>query len=193
MTGSTDTGMKATIASASSDENQSKFLTFCLGREEYGVEILRVREIIGLLDITPLPRTPDYVKGVINLRGRIIPVIDLRCKFALPEVDYTQATCIIVLEVGDGGGAEPLKMGVIVDTVSEVLDIPLEAVEPAPDFGCSVNTDYVKAIGKTRDRVITLLEIDRVLEIGELATLSERVAAGGPGAGPTEEDAADAA
>ncbi|MCL4222233.1 MAG: chemotaxis protein CheW [Phycisphaerales bacterium] len=157
------------------DDNENKFLTFRLGSEEYGVEILRVREIIGLIDITPLPKTPDYVKGVINLRGKIIPVIELRRKFALPPVEYTEATCVIVVEVADPNGGDRFPMGVIVDTVSEVLDIAKENIEPAPRFGCTLNTDYILGMGKVTQgdaqRVTILLDIDRVLLARELSGL----------------------
>lgn len=157
------------------DDNENKFLTFRLGNEEYGVEILRVREIIGIIDITPLPKTPDYVKGVINLRGKIIPVIELRRKFALPPVEYTEATCVIVVEVADPNGGDRFPMGVIVDTVSEVLDIAKENIEPAPRFGCALNTDYILGMGKVAEgdaqRVTILLDIDRVLLARELTGL----------------------
>ena len=110
-------------------DKENKFLTFRLGNEEYGVEILRVREIIGLIGITPLPQMPEYVKGVINLRGKIIPVIELRTKFALPSVEYTEATCVIVVEVSEDNESEHFQMGVIVDSVSEVLDISRNDIE----------------------------------------------------------------
>jgi purine-binding chemotaxis protein CheW len=155
------------IADAQVSDNDNKFLTFCLGTEEYGVEILRVREIIGLIDITPLPRTPDFVKGVINLRGKIIPVIELRTKFGLDPVEYTDATCVIVVEVADSENGEQFQMGVIVDTVSEVLDINQEQIESAPRFGCAVSADYIMGMGKVETgagaQVIVLLDIDRVL------------------------------
>jgi purine-binding chemotaxis protein CheW len=149
------------------DTNEDKFLTFRLGREEYGVEILRVREIIGLIDITPLPRTPDYVKGVINLRGKIIPVIELRTKFGLPPVAYTEATCVIVMDVEDLESAEQLQMGVIVDTVSEVMDIREDLIEPAPRFGSAASAESIMGMGKVETgdttKVVILLNIDRVL------------------------------
>ena len=152
------------------EDNDNKFLTFRLGEEEYGVEILRVREIIGLIDVTPLPRTPDYVKGVINLRGKIIPVIDLRTKFGLPAVDYTEATCVIGVEVTTSDD-EQFQMGVIVDTVSEVLDIAPSQIEPAPRFGCSLSSEYIMGMGKVEHAgstaVTILLDIDRVMTDSE--------------------------
>ncbi len=136
---------------------EGKYLTFALGHEEYGLEILQVREIIKLMDITAVPKVPDYVKGVINLRGKIIPVIDLRLKFGMPKVDYTSETCTIVLNVCSS------LMGVIVDHVSEVLDITTENIEPTPQFGASIHTDYIIGIGKVGDKVKILLDIERVL------------------------------
>lgn len=136
---------------------EGKYLTFALGHEEYGLEILQVREIIGLMDITSVPRVPEYVKGVINLRGKIIPVIDLRLKFGMEKVEYTNETCIIVLNVAD------MMMGVIVDKVSEVLDITQDRIEPTPKFGTSLHTDFITGIGKVGDKVKILLNIERVL------------------------------
>ena len=134
-----------------------KYLTFYLSREEYGLEILRVREIIGIMDITSVPRTPSFVKGVINLRGKVIPVIDLRLKFGMPEADRTEETCIIVVQVGE------VEVGIIVDKVSEVLDIAGEAIDEAPQFGTDVDTDFILGMGKSADRVTILLDISKVL------------------------------
>jgi len=155
--------------------NADKFLSFHIGDEEYGVEILKVREIIGIIDITPLPKTPDYVKGVINLRGKIIPVIELRRKFCLPSVDFTEATCVIVVEVEDADSGDEFQMGVIVDTVSEVLDIPPDQIEPAPRFGQQMATDFILGMGKIRDKVVILLEINRIMTSQDLAALPDAV------------------
>lgn len=175
-----ETDVMGTVSEAltSGDANDNKFLSFCLGDEEYGVEILRVREIIGIIDITPLPQTPNYVKGVINLRGKIIPVIELRSKFGMASVEYTEATCIIVVEVSDAEGTEQFQMGVVVDTVSEVMDIDKSQIEPAPRFGCAMSTDYILGMGKTKDKVIILLDIDKVLTRDDFSALAE-VSAGG--------------
>lgn len=137
--------------------------------ESYGVKILKVREIIGVTDITPVPQTPDYVKGVINLRGKVIPIVDLRVKFSLPETDYTEETCIIVVDM-DG-----LLMGVVVDTVSEVLEIKGTEIEPPPSFGAKLNTDYIHGVGKVSGEVKILLNIDKVLSSEELSEV-ERLA-----------------
>lgn len=152
--------------------NENKFLSFKLGAEEYGVEILSVREIIGLLDITPLPQTPDYVKGVVNLRGKIIPVINLRTRFGLETVSYTDQTCIVVVEVTSAFDDESYHIGVIVDTVSEVLDITQSQIEPPPEFGNSVNADYVKGMGKLEHRVVILLDINKVLSHSEMESIN---------------------
>ena len=134
-----------------------KFLTFFLAEEEYGLEILKVREIIGMMDITPVPRTPEFICGVINLRGKVIPIIDLRLKFAMDAVERTDETCMIVVQ------AAGLQMGIVVDKVSEVLDIAGEDIEDAPSFGTEVNTDYILGIGKSQGKVKLLLDIDKVL------------------------------
>ena len=150
-----------------------KLLSFALGKEEYGLDILAVREIIGVIDITPLPRTPAYVKGVINLRGKIIPVIELRARFGLTPVPYTEETCIIVVDVPVEGAGEPESrlMGVVVDTVREVLDIPHAAIEPAPEFGCSIPMDCITGIGKVKDKVVVMLDATKVMNPGDTGVL----------------------
>ncbi len=150
------------------EANENKFLSFQLGTETYALEILNIREIIGLIDITPLPQTPEYVNGVINLRGRIIPVVALRPRFGLATVEHDEATCIIVVEVGGKDGADSCQIGIIVDTVSEVCNIPKERIEQSPKFGCSVDTEFIMGMGKLNDQVIILLDIERVLSGEEL-------------------------
>ncbi|MFW6114632.1 MAG: chemotaxis protein CheW [bacterium] len=124
-------------SSEDQQEKAGKYLTFVLAEEEYGLEILKVREIIGLMGITAVPRTPEHVKGVINLRGKVIPVIDLRLKFGMQEIEHTTETCIIVVSVNES------EIGVLVDRVSEVLDIEAGQIEEAPSFGSEVNTEFV--------------------------------------------------
>lgn len=138
-----------------------KFLTFRLSEEEYGLEILKVKEIIGVMQITRVPRTPACTRGVINLRGKVIPVISLREKFGMEHVEDTEQTCIIVVDVALKGQAS--QMGILVDSVSEVLDIQSAEIEDAPEFGSDVNTEVILGIGKVREKVIMLLDIDRVL------------------------------
>jgi purine-binding chemotaxis protein CheW len=151
-----------------------KFLTFFLAGEEYGLEILKVQEIIGMMDITPVPRSPDYIRGVINLRGKVIPIVDLRLRFGMESAERTSETCIIVVE------ANRVQTGIVVDQVSEVLNIPSDEIEDAPAFGSEVRTDYILGIGKADGRVKLLLDIDRVLANGipeELTALTEGEAA----------------
>jgi purine-binding chemotaxis protein CheW len=141
------------------------YLTFSLAEETYGVEILKVREIIGMMDITSVPRAPVHVRGVINLRGKVIPVIDLRMRFSLPTVEATDETCIIVVMVGN------VEMGVIVDKVCEVLDILNDEIEDAPSFGATVDTSFILGMGKSEGKVTILLDITRVLGEEEAAIL----------------------
>lgn len=146
-----------------------KFLTFHLGTEEYGIEILKVREIIGLIPITRVPRTPTSVLGVINLRGKVIPVVDLRLRFGMDAVVAQAQTCIIVVQ------AAGVEFGVVVDSVSEVADVEAGDVEAAPEFGSGVDTQFLLGIAKKEDTVRLLLDIDRVLSSQEISQL--RVAA----------------
>jgi purine-binding chemotaxis protein CheW len=154
-------------ASRALQDKEGKYLTFTMANEDYGLEILKVREIIGMMDITAIPQTPHYVKGVINLRGRVIPVIDLRLKFGMPPMEYGERTCIIVVEVVSDLGA--LQMGVVVDSVSEVLNINGEEIEPSPSFGSRIKTQYIMGIAKAKGSIKILLDIDRVLTSEELA------------------------
>ncbi len=142
-------------------EKEGKYLTFALAHEEYGLEILKVREIIGYMDITAVPQTPHHVKGVINLRGQVIPVIDLRAKFGMETAEVTEETCIIVVEISQGD--HTFSTGIVVDHVQEVLDIAGEDIEEAPQFGSSVNTDFILGMGKIGETVKILLDIDKVL------------------------------
>ena len=153
-----------------------KYLTFKLDAEEFGIEILKVQEIIKMMPITRVPRTPVFVRGVINLRGKVIPVVDLRLKFDMEGKVNTDKTCVIVVTVRRTTGA--VIMGIIVDEVSEVLDVAGSSIEPAPEFGSSVDTSFILGMGKVGDRVVTLMDVDRVLSGEEVAT----VAAVGAGA-----------
>lgn len=147
-------------------DKEGKYLTFTLAREDYGLEILKVREIIGMLDITAIPRTPPYVKGVINLRGRIIPVLDLRLKFDLNEAAYGERTCIIVVDVSGSQG--PVQVGLVVDAVSEVITVTGEDLEPPP-LGANIRDSYILGLAKAKGAIKILLDIDRVLGSEELA------------------------
>ena len=144
-----------------------KYLTFTLAGEEYGVPVLRVREIIKMMDITEVPQVPPHIKGVLNLRGKVIPVIDLRLKFGFAPGDVTSRTCIIVVDVALAAGR--VMMGVIVDHVSEVLNIPADEIELSPEFGDRVCTDYIKGMAKVKGTVKILLDLDRVLGTDDAA------------------------
>ena len=148
-----------------------KYLTFTLADEEYGIGILKVKEIIGMMAITSVPRTPDFVKGVINLRGKVIPVIDLRLKFGMPAIDYTDRTCIIVVEIDTDDMT--IQIGIVVDSVSEVLNIKEEEIENAPSFGTSINMDYILGMAKIDSGVKILLDIDKVLSAKEIQVLGK--------------------
>lgn len=143
-----------------------KYLTFLLAQESYGLEILKVSEIIKIMNITLVPQMPEYVKGVINLRGRVIPVIDLRLKFGLEEIPYTEETCVIVVNLGT-------QIGIIVDTVEEVLDIPQDAIEPPPHMGNGVGTEFIRGMGKIEEKVKILLDIEMVLSADELTSIGQ--------------------
>ena len=152
-------------------DKECKYLTFSLAGEEYGIGILKIKEIIGMMPITTVPRTPEFVKGVINLRGKVIPVMDLRLRFGMEEMDYTERTCIVVVEIE--GNSDTVMIGVVVDSVSEVLNIKGEDVEETPTFGAKLNTDYIFGIAKMEGGVKILLDIDQVLSEDEISSLDE--------------------
>ena len=155
------------------DDRGGKYLVFHLGREEFGIRVLKVREIMGVQDITAVPQTPAHIKGVINLRGKVIPVVDLRLKFRLPEQEYTQRTCIIVVQVRSEVG--PMLMGIVVDGVAEVLNLAAADIEDTPDFGDGTATPYLLGMAKVKGKVKILLEIDRVLTSQDLGALNALV------------------
>ena len=146
-----------------------KFLTFLMANEKYGLEILKVREIMGMMDVTSVPTTPAFIRGVINLRGKVIPVVDLRLKFGIKAKEDTQRTCIIVVHLAHTAQEMTMTMGIIVDEVSDVLDIDRNQIEPPPSFGANVRTDFILGMGKVDQKVMTLLDIDRVLTEQEVA------------------------
>jgi len=149
----------ATIATALAAPG--KYLTFALADEEYALPVLKVREIIKMMEITQVPKVPPHVKGVINLRGKVIPIVDLRLKFGFPPQDATERTCIIVVDAALNGGRSSL--GFVVDGVNEVMNIAAEEIEPTPDFGEQVNTTYMQGVAKRGAHVKMLLDLDRVL------------------------------
>jgi len=152
-------------------DKEGKYLTFTLADEEYGIGILRIKEIIGMMPITTIPQTPEFVKGVINLRGKVIPVVDLRLRFGMDSIDYTERTCIIVVEIA--GQAGTVMIGIVVDAVSEVLNIKAEDIEDTPTFGTKLNTEYILGMAKMEGSVKILLDIGRVLTGEEIATLKK--------------------
>ena len=154
------------------DALAGKYLTFKLGEEGYGLEILKVQEIIGVQEITKIPRTPNFVKGVINLRGKVIPVIDLRLKFTMTEREYDRKTCIIVVQVKRE--ENNLILGIIVDEVSEVLDISGDKIEAPPSMGDRVETRFILGMAKTESAVKILLDIDSILSQHELAAIKPK-------------------
>ncbi len=153
------------------ESTAGKYLTFFLADESYGLEILKVREIIGIMGITPVPKTEEYVKGVINLRGKVIPVVDLRLKFGLEETEATDETCIIVIDV------QGTQTGILVDSVDEVLDINSEQIEETPKFGSKVTTDFILGVAKIEQGVKILLDIDKILSVQELTDINNAATA----------------
>lgn len=168
--------MQATANTADADvsekqrSREGKYLTFVLADEEYGIGILKVKEIIGLMPITPVPKTPSHVKGVINLRGKVIPVVDLRLKFGMSGAQSTERTCIIVVEISFCGNK--ISMGIVVDSVSEVLNIRAVEIEDTPSFGTKLDTDYILGMAKSGQGVKILLDIDKVVNSGEIHHLA---------------------
>ena len=152
-------------------DREGKYLTFSLDQEEYGISILKVKEIIGMMRVTPVPQTPEHVKGVINLRGKVIPVIDLRIRFGMNGCEYTERTCIVVVETDSDTGK--LQIGTVVDSVSEVLNIKGSDIEETPGFGTALNTDYILGMAKTAGSLKILLDIDHVLSSDELRMMDQ--------------------
>jgi purine-binding chemotaxis protein CheW len=148
-----------------------KYLTFSLEDEEYGIGILKIKEIIGMMPITSIPRTPEFVKGVINLRGKVIPVMDLRLKFSMEAIPYSDRTCIIVVEIDSQDST--VLIGIVVDSVSEVLSINENEIEETPTFGAKLNTDYIFGMAKMEGGVKILLDIDKVLSSREISDLKK--------------------
>jgi len=166
--------MEVTMESAVASVAQAgKYLSFVLGEEEYGLEILKVQEINGMMDITRVPRTPEYVRGVINLRGRVIPIVSLREHFKMPAVEDTEKTCIIVVQVRYQ--ESQITMGIVVDEVSEVLNITEDQIEQAPSFGGGMDeADFITGMGKLDNKVVILLDIDQALNGQELESIVQQ-------------------
>ena len=150
-------------------KQDNKYLTFRLAEEKYAISIIKIKEIIGMLNITQVPRLPDFIKGVINLRGRIIPVIDLRLKLGMEPKDYNERTSIIVIELLTEN--ETLVSGLIVDTVNDVLDIAPDSIEPPPKYKSDTEEEFLKGIGKVKEEVIMILDVDKVFSTEETEKL----------------------
>lgn len=169
----------ATLDNATKELNQqigltsdgSQFLTFQLGEELYGVDILRVQEIKGYTAVTKIPNTPSHIKGVLNLRGTIVPIVELRTKFGMPTIEYTMFTVIVVVVVKEK------IMGLVVDAVSDVLNIDKKDIQPPPQFGAKVDVSFLNGIGKSGEKLIALLDMDKLLSDGDLQDTAAAVAA----------------
>lgn len=162
----------ASLSRAGQEEAlSSQHLTFCLADEQYGVDILRVQEIKGWTPVTRIPNTPDYLRGVLNLRGEIVPIVDLRMRFGLENVEYTATTVVIVLGVRRAYTGTTTTIGIVVDGVSDVLSVARDEVRSAPDFGTVVDTDFIAGLTATKDGMVMLLDIDQLLSVDELNTL----------------------
>lgn len=153
--------------------NGARFLSFTVDGENYCMDILKVKELMGMTAITPLPRTPSFIRGVINLRGRIIPVIDLRLKFGLPYEEYTKRTCIIVVEVAYEG--ETVLMGLVVDAIQEVVSIPEEKLSKIPYINARIKSEYIRGIADTPEGMKIVLDVLKVLSEEELSEVKQTV------------------
>ncbi len=171
MTQAADVKNKITQHNEVGEKLAGKYLTFVLGEEEYGIEILKVQEIIQMQKVTKVPKAPEFVRGVINLRGKVIPVVELRNKFGMTRQEDTEKTCIIVVMIQVGETS--ITMGIIIDEVKEVLDIAAGNIEETPSFGASIETEFIMGIGKIGDNVKMLLDIDKVLSSAELSSISK--------------------
>jgi purine-binding chemotaxis protein CheW len=161
---------------ASEKSLAGKYLTFALGGESYGIPVLQVREIIRHIAVTAVPQMPDYVKGVLNLRGKVIPIVDLRVKFQLGSADIAERTCIIVVQVVLASGNRSM-MGLIVDGVEAVANVAAKDIEPTPDFGAQISTDYILGMAKLENRVAALLDIDKVVAAETIEMISKTASA----------------
>ncbi len=151
------------------DDELLQLVTFSISEEEFGVDILKVREIIRTMEITKVPRAPEFVEGVINLRGKVIPIIDMRRRFGLPFKKHDSSTRIIVITMND------LIVGFVVDSVSEVLRIPVSTVEPPPPVVAGLESDYISGVGKLADRLLILLDLDKLLSTDDLELLAQQL------------------
>jgi len=157
-------------ANAAAQQDQQQYLTFMLGGETYAMGILAIKEIIEYGNLTEVPRMPDFIRGVINLRGAVVPVIDLGARFGKQATNITRRTCIVIIEVANG--EETQDIGVMVDAVNEVLEISAGEIEPAPSFGANIRADFIDGMGKIEGKFVIILNIHQVLSVEEIATLA---------------------
>lgn len=168
---STKTMSDATDAIKIEGDNGIQFLTFILDDEAYGVEILRVQEIKGWTPVTRIPNTPDYMQGVLNLRGTIVPIVDMRMRFNLQQIEYTPITVIIVLSVKSENGERVI--GLVVDSVSDVIDVDAKDIKATPDFGTTLNTEFISGLATSTEHMVMLLDVDKLLSVDEMTALSQ--------------------
>lgn len=163
-------GAQLPAAAAAPQVGEQQYLTFTLGEEMFALGILCIREIIEYGQVTEVPMTPPFIRGVINLRGAVVPVVDLSVRFGRPTREITKRTCIVIVEVASEQGRQ--EMGIVVDAVSEVLEIPAADIEPAPEFGAKIRTDFIAGMGKVAGRFVVILEPNRVLSLEEVAVIA---------------------
>lgn len=168
---STNTMSDATGAIKIEGDNGIQFLTFILDDEAYGVEILRVQEIKGWTPVTRIPNTPEYMQGVLNLRGTIVPIVDMRMRFNLQQIEYTPITVIIVLSVKSANGERVI--GLVVDSVSDVIDVDAKDIKATPDFGTTLNTEFISGLATSAEHMVMLLDVDKLLSVDEMTALSQ--------------------
>ncbi|MBZ0092690.1 MAG: chemotaxis protein CheW [Sulfuricellaceae bacterium] len=161
---------KEVPAVSAGQEQQSQYLTFLLSDEMFAIGILGIKEIIEYGSLTTVPMMPDFIRGVINLRGAVVPVVDLSARFGRESTPITRRSCVVIIEAGTDG--ETQDVGVVVDAVSEVLEIPASEIEPPPSFGAKIRADFISGMGKVKDKFVIMLEVKRVLSVDEMAILS---------------------
>lgn len=162
--------VKKNLQEVITQKDEAQFLTFLLGSEMFAIDILGIKEIIEYGSLTSVPMMPDFIRGVINLRGAVVPVVDLSARFGRNATDVTRRTCIVIIEAENEG--EKQDIGVVVDSVSEVLEIPASQIEPAPSFGTRIRADFISGMGKVKDKFVIILDVNKVLSVDEMARLS---------------------
>lgn len=167
---------KLPVAVTAAKGEEGQYLTFLLGGEMYAIGILNIKEIIEYGQVTEVPMMPAFIRGVINLRGRVVPVIDLQARFGKPSTEISKRSCIVIVEVESDGGHQ--DVGMVVDAVSEVLEIPASEIEPAPSFGAKIRADFISGMGKVNSKFVILLSVSKVLSVDELSMLSGAAAQG---------------